>query len=213
MKIIDLTHTLYDDMPVFPGDEPPEFYSICTVEEEGFAQKKLIIYSHTGTHIDAPAHMLIQGRSLEEVDVNQFFGKAMVIDCGGGKKDRIELGDLLNYKDKIQKVDFVLFHTGWSKYWGSQSYYEGFPTLTEEAVQWLCSFSVKGIGIDTLSVDELHSQEFSNHYALLKNNIIIIENLTHLGKLPQDNFLFSCLPLKYKNADGSPVRAVAIINQ
>jgi kynurenine formamidase len=91
------------------------------------------------------------------------------------------------------------------------------PTLTTDAASWLTQFGLNGIGIDSFSVDKVISAEvvtedtMPNHYIILGSDILLIENLTNLDKLPTDIFIFQCLPLNIENADGSPVRAMAII--
>ena len=84
MKIIDLTHTLEEEMPVFPGTEKPKLENACTLNKDGFREKLLTMYSHTGTHMDAPAHMLENGLCLDELDVDHFFGNASPASGGPG---------------------------------------------------------------------------------------------------------------------------------
>jgi len=91
-------------------------------------------------------------------------------------------------------------------------YFSGYPVLSENAVRWLQRFSLKGVGSDTISADKAETTAFPIHKNLLSRNCIIVENLTNLDALPEDGFVFSCLPLKTVNADGSPVRAVAMID-
>ncbi len=101
--------------------------------------------------------------------------------------------------------------TGWSQYWGTEQYFSDYPVLSLEAADWLSRFGLRGFGLDTISADEADSQDFPVHKAFLRNDMIIIENLTNLEKLPCSRFLFSCFPLNFEDADGSPVRAVAFI--
>ncbi|MGI6685815.1 MAG: cyclase family protein [Bacillota bacterium] len=210
MKITDLTHFIYPDMPVFPGTEQPIFEKANTLEKEGFLEAKITMYSHTGTHIDAPAHMLSNGPCLEHLDINHFIGKAAVLDFSTTREKIINIHDLRPYAEKIKNVEFIIIKTGWSKYWGDQKYYEKFPSLSEESAKWLSEFNLKGVGIDAISIDNINSATFSIHKILLSKNIIIIENLTNLDSISKEYFILSILPLKNKNADGSPVRAVSI---
>lgn len=210
MKIIDLTHTMCTEMPVFPGTEKPLFLQANTLEKDGFAETKFTMYSHTGTHIDAPAHMRLGGSLLEELDINHFIGKAIIIDCTEIDKLEIEVKDLLPYENKLRAVDFVILKTDWSQYWGQDEYFNRFPFLTAEAADWLIRFDLKGIGIDAISIDDMESRSFPVHHRLFSHNMIVIENLTNLNSVSKESFMFSCLPLKYENSDGSPVRAIAI---
>lgn len=210
MKITDLTHLINNDTPVYPGTEKPRLIPANTIENNGYAETKLWMYSHTGTHIDAPAHMLLNSNTLDKMDVSHFTGKARVLDFVNINKSEITKSDLITYESHLSDLDYVLIRTGWSKYWGDERYFSSFPALTSEAAQWLTAFNLKGIGIDTISIDSMESKTFLVHNILFKRNMIVIENLTNLELIKDKTFVFSCLPIKYQNADGSPVRAVAI---
>lgn len=212
MKVTDLTHIIYSDMPVFPGTEQPIFEKANTLEKDGFQEAKITIYSHTGTHIDAPAHMLSNGPYLDDLDIEHFIGNATILDFSNVDMKLIDVNSLKPYEDKIKKVEFLIIKTGWSKYWGDKKYYEAFPSLSEEAAKWLSTFNLKGIGIDAISIDDMKSTTFAVHKILMPKNILIIENLTNLNSIINEYFILSILPLKNKNADGSPVRAIAIEN-
>ncbi len=205
MRIIDLTHTLEEEMPVFPGTEKPKLVCACIMERDGFREKLMTMYSHTGTHIDAPSHMIVDGKNLDDFAVHHFVGNAIVIDCTGYSRD-IPLELLKRYD--LSEVDFVLLKTGWDKKWGTEHYFKGFPALTEEAAEYLASLHLKGLGVDCISVDLMENNQFSIHKILLKENMVMIENLTNLEHL-EEVFTLHVLPLKIKAADGSPVRAIA----
>lgn len=212
MKITDLTHIIQCDMPVYPGTEQPIFNKANTIENDGFREAKITMYSHTGTHIDAPAHMLRHGAYLDELDIDKFIGKAAILDFSKDNINLIELESLKPYEEKIKNVEFIILKTGWSKYWGDKKYYEDFPSLTEEAAKWLSEFNLKGIGVDAISIDNINSTQFAVHKTLMAKETIIIENLTNLNSIKSEYFTLSILPLKNKNADGSPVRAVSMEN-
>jgi arylformamidase len=197
-------------MPVYPGTEPPVITDANTVERDGFAEKLLSMYSHTGTHIDAPAHMLADGPTLDQFDVEHFVGRACVIDVS--QEPIIEEAALEAKAEMIAECEFVLLYTGWSHHWGRQDYFEDFPVLSIEATRWLAGRGLRGLGLDAISVDPVGSMTFGNHFVLFRAGMVIIENLTRLLPLIDRTFLFSCLPLKIVQADGSPVRAVAILD-
>lgn len=212
MKITDLTHIIDSDMPVFPGTEPPILNKANTLEEDGFQEAKITMYSHTGTHIDAPAHMLSNAPYLDNLEIDHFIGNAAILDFSDEKIKLIDLDSIKPYEEKIRNVEFVIIKTGWSKYWGKNEYYKDFPSLTEEAARWLATLNLKGIGIDAISIDDISSSTFNIHKILMPRNILIIENLTNLDSIKNEYFILSILPLKNKDADGSPVRAVSIEN-
>jgi len=213
-KIIDLTHILNENISVYPDTLGPKFEKSFTVEKDGFAEIKATMVLHSGTHIDAPCHILKNTKSLDQYPLEKFMGKAIVISCLDVKEITLEF--LKSYEDKIHLVNFVLFYTGWQFKWATPSYVESCPILTEEAAKWLTNFSLDGIGLDAFSVDKTISaatvteKTLPNHFILLGKEILLIENLTNLDKLPHGIFEFQCLPLNVEGADGSPVRAIAI---
>ncbi len=211
MKLVDLTHSISPNMPVYPGTEQPVLTTGCSIDKDGFLEKKITFYSHTGTHIDAPAHLLKAGKTLNKLPIEHFYGPALLLNFDTVPTQTIEVKDLQSYQDKIRAVDFLLLHTGWSQYWGSDKYFANFPVLSVEAAHWLSTLGLKGIGLDTISADTADSEEFLVHKALLEKDTCIIENLSNLAALPGDQFEFSCLPLSFEDADGSPIRAVAIL--
>jgi arylformamidase len=216
-KVIDLTQLLNEKIMVYPDTAAPTFEVTNTIEKDGFTELKMTMASHTGTHIDAPCHILQNARSLSQFPVDQYIGKASVIPCQG--KNEISMEYLQSFENRITEVDFVLFLTGWQNRWNTRGYFDDSPTLTREAALWLTRFKLKGVGVDAFSLDKINSALTVNeenlpiHYILLGKEILLIENLTNLDKLPDSIFSFQCLPLKVENADGSPVRAIAIINE
>lgn len=215
-KVIDLTQLINSSMTVYPGTVPTKIEKYNTIEKDGFAELKLTFCTHIGTHIDAPCHILKNMKSLDQFPVDKFIGKAILIPCMHEKE--ISLEYLKRFKEEIFKAEFILFFTGWQFKWNTKKYFEDFPVLTEKAAGWLTTFNLKGIGFDAISADKVDFNEkdlsvaLKNHNILLGKEIIIIENLANLDKLPDTLFTFQCMPLKVENADGSPVRAIAILD-
>jgi arylformamidase len=212
MQIVDLSHKINFDMPMYPGDEPPSLEKLAAIEREGYRETKITIHTHTGTHIDAPGHMLEYGPYLDCLNLEQFFGKAIILDYDDDKNQNllINLNRIKAYQGSIEKTEFVILKTNWSQYWGENKYYKNYPYLSIEAAHWLAKFPLKGIGIDAISIDKSDSIDFPVHKILLSKNMIVIENLTNLDAVKNEFFMLSVLPLKIKNTDGSPVRAIAI---
>ena len=206
MKVYDLTHTIRNDMPVYPGTEQPQLTTACTIEEAGYRETLLHMFSPTGTHMDAPAHMLLDGAVLDSYDTDKFTGTAVVVDCRG--EADISLPLLKRYD--LDGVDFVLFCTGWDKKWGSPEYYEGFPCLTADAAAYLATLPLKGVGEDSISLDPCGSVDFPNHITLLRADFVNTENLAGLDALIGRRFTFVTLPLKFENSDGCSCRAIAM---
>ncbi|HEY9160830.1 MAG TPA: cyclase family protein [Desulfomonilia bacterium] len=213
-QVIDLSRTISEDMPVYPGTEQPVISNPCTIDGCGFAEKKITLYSHTGTHMDAPSHILRGAPCLEDLGAGHFIGKGAVIDLSrkAVKNHSIELDELLVFKELVTKKQFILLHTGWGKYWGRDNYFKGYPVLSTESAEWLAGFNLRGIGIDMISIDPPDTEDMRIHKIFLSRNIVIIENLSNLSELTGKNFIFCCFPLKLMNSDGSPARAIAVIN-
>ncbi len=210
MTVIDLGRTIEAGMPVYPGTEGPSISDATTIAKDGFAEKLLAFYSHTGTHIDAPAHMIEGGSTLDSMPVSSFVGQARVIDIAAFAGREVGLDDVAGELPHRGELDFLLWRTGWSSRWGSPGYYEGFPILSLGLVNVLAELGLKGLGFDAISIDPVGSVGFERHLVVLGHGMIVIENLGDLESLGSGAFLFSCLPLKMRDADGSPVRAVAI---
>ena len=206
MKVYDLTHTIRNDMPVYPGTEQPQLTTACTIAEAGYRETLLHMFSHTGTHMDAPAHMLLGGAALDSYGADKFTGTAVVVDCR--EQAAITLPLLQGYD--LNGADFVLFCTGWDKKWGSPAYYEGFPCLTPDAAAYLAALPLKGVGEDSISLDPCDSTDFPNHITLLGADFVNTENLTGLDALIGRRFTFVTLPLKFENSDGCSCRAIAM---
>lgn len=210
MHFIDLSHNIENGMPVFPGSPAVKISQFASVDKDGFAEKEVQILNHVGTHMDAPAHMISGGQHLDQMNINDFSGKAIVISFAHEDLEDLEQDDYLGqFESEIRDVDFVLLHTSWSKKWGEESYFSEYPALDEKGAKYLAGFRLKGVGIDAISIDMHNSQKYEAHHELLSNNMVIIENLRGLDQLRADHFHFFAFPLPLSNADGAPVRAVA----
>ena len=208
MKLIDLTHTLSPDMPVYPGTAPPVFKRSGTLEADGFAEKEHTFSSHNGTHIDAPAHLLAGAPTLDQLPIDHFGGEAFLLKVDQGL---IDVQSLQSHEESIKRADFLILETGWSRYWGTDRYFDKFPVLTPEAARWLTGRGLKGVGVDAISVDPMDTRDYAVHKTLLSDNILLVENLTNLAAIETLSFQFFCLPLRIEQADGSPVRAVGYL--
>lgn len=214
MRIIDLTHVITEDMPVYPGTEGPKFAPANSYEVDGFKETLITMYTHTGTHMDPPAHLFPEGATLDQLPITQFVGTALVIDCSDLKEgQRISMEYIHRYKDKADKAEFLLFRSGWDQYWGTEDYFGDYPCIDHEIADFLVKNRKKGIGLDVIGLDPIADTNLTLHKKLFKdNNIVIIENLMNLHLLGDNLFTFCALPLKLIHADGSPVRAIALLD-
>ncbi len=200
MSLIDLSHTFTADMPVWPGDSRPEVTQQATIKNDGYSKQIIKTSFHIGTHLDAPAHMIPEGKKISELPVSQFCGRGILLNAVGKR----EIGaSLLN---NFPGGEIVLVHTGWSKKFGRDEYYNDFPKVSESFARKITSWNVKLVGLDTPSPD---LEPFTIHKILLGKGVLIIENLTNLESLVGvTSFEVFAFPVKF-TADGSPVRVVA----
>ena len=205
MKVHDLTHLITEDILVWPGTPQPVLGEGSTMERDGFRETRLEIFSHVGTHMDAPAHMLSGASELDELPASAFVGSAWVLDASacGGKIPPEAL-------DGFPGADFLLVSTGWERYWNTDKYFGAYPTLSTAAVERAISLGVRGIGLDTMGIDPMDDAGCENHLLALGRGCVIVENLCGLVPLRGKLLRFAALPLKYIDADGAPVRAVAM---
>lgn len=213
MRAIDLTQTIEQGMPCYPGTPQPFFHSLSSIERDGFAEQQLTFSSHTGTHVDLPSHILPEGCSLDAFTLDRFIGKGIVIDLRSSVAETITIDALQVFEAHLEDCEFLLLYSGWNRYWGTSDYYTGYPVLSTDAALWLAGFHLKGIGADMISVDSPDSGDFPVHRILLENGILLIENLADLSPLLDLPFTFFCFPLKIAHAEASPLRAVAFVNE
>ncbi|MBQ2924183.1 MAG: cyclase family protein, partial [Anaerotignum sp.] len=158
-------------------------------------------------------HIFADRTRLDKLPVEQFVGKALVIDC----RDAGEGGTIgMEYIDKAlaDEAEFLLFHTGWDENWGTEKYFGEYPVLSMGVCRYLLDSKKKGVGFDVIGIDPVSDGNLTRHKMLFsQRDMVIIENLTNLEKAGGSLFTLAVLPLKYENADGAPVRAVAIIEE
>ena len=213
MNSIDLTLTISESIPNFPGSPKPHFIPWTSIKEDGYNLELLFFSSHTGTHLDAPYHFDKNGAKIHQISVNRFFGKAVLIKIARKKNQAITKNDIMSFEKKDGKIpenSSVIFFTDWQKNIKKDFYFFNNPGLSKSAARYLSSKKINLVGIDSPSIDLGKDESFSVHKILSKNNILIVENLSNLDKIKTKNFDFVILPLKLKDATGSPVRAIAL---
>ena len=211
MKPIDLTLTISESIPTFPGSPKPQFISWSSIKDDGYNLELLFLSSHTGTHLDAPYHFVKNGLKIHQIPLGRLVGKAILIKLKKTNNIPITKSDITSFEKKngiIPNNSSVFFYTGWQKNLKKDNYFTENPGLGVSAAEYLSSKKINLVGIDSPSIDLGKDQSFSVHHILSKNNILIVENLTNLNKIPKE-FNFTILPLKLKDATGSPVRAIA----
>jgi kynurenine formamidase len=213
VKQIDLTLTISQSIPTFPGSPKTQFIPWSTLKEDGYNLELLFLSSHTGTHLDAPYHFVKNGAKIHQIPLDRLLGNAILIKIKKGKNQTISKNDLVLFERKngnIPNHSSIIFNTEWQKNLNSDFYFINNPGLSESAATYLVSKKINLVGIDSPNIDLGKDKTFSVHKILAKNNILIVENLSNLNKIYSKRFNFVILPLKLKNATGSPVRAIAI---
>lgn len=206
MKIIDLTHTFTNNMPVYPGDPKSSLKQVAFIGKDTFNDHKLTTVMHVGTHMDAPLHMIANGKKIKDIPSDKFIGKGILLDARS--KDKIDLTLLDNIH--IQEDSVVLICTGFGSKYRTQDYYKGYPEFTEDFANKMVELKVKMVGMDMLGPD--YNKPWLTHKILLGNDILILENLTNLDQLLNiGDFEVIALPAKL-DADAAPVRVIAKID-
>lgn len=201
MKIYDVSLPIYEGMPVYKNkpEKQPEFN---TVQNGHVTETRIAMDVHTGTHVDAPLHMVPGGDTIETLPIERLVRKAKVIDLT--RSEEFISAEDLSDKD-IQKDDFVLFKTKNS--WDSGFNFD-FIYVNSEAAKVLTEIGVAGVGIDALGVERAQ-ENHPTHKQLFQNNVIIIEGL-QLKDVPEGEYLMVAAPLKIRGLDASPARIVLI---
>ena len=206
---LDLTHTLENGMPTFPGDRPKP--RIITRSETQFTISEIHLGTHYGTHIDAPRHFLPDGKSIADFSVDRFTGAALCLRHDSAGSIALHLDDKDIELIRNFNPQWLILRTRFDRFWGKPNYFRGYPYLTVEFAQQIIDLKIKGVGGDFPSMDaaDAAGQNFPIHHLLMEHEILIIENLTNLGALPtQIPFHLAALPLKIAT-DGAPARVVA----
>jgi len=212
VKHLDLTLTISQSIPNFPGSPSPQFIPWSTIKDDCYNLELLFLSSHTGTHLDAPFHFEKNGAKIHQIPLNRLVGKGLLIKIKKVKDQAITKKDLLEFErknGKIQNSTSIIFFTDWQKNLNKKLYFTNNPGLSKSAADYLVSKKINLVGIDSPSVDLGIDKSFSTHKIFAKNNTLIVENLSNLEKIPNLEFDFIILPLKLKDATGSPVRAIA----
>ncbi len=197
---IDLSVTLNQQTPVYPGDPAIKIEPAGVIEHDGWNDHVISVNTHVGTHIDAPLHMIAGGKSLDQVPIEQFVGRGCLVEADKG----FTLKSV--QQAHIQAGDIVLFRTGMSEHYHEPVYFETYPVMSEEIAHYLVEQKVKMVGVDMGSVD--NADGFPIHKILLEGNVLIIENLTNLSQLTGKEFTVYALPIKL-DIDGAPARVIA----
>jgi kynurenine formamidase len=213
-RFIDLGHTVEHGMVTYKGMPGPVIsnYRSREMSREYFAEGtefhigRIELVANTGTYVDAPFHRFPAGKDLSELPL------ASLADLPGVRitADQNRAVDVESFQDKDLAGKAVLVHTGWSRYWRTEKYFEDPPFLTRQAAEFLMKSRAALVGIDSMNIDDIHDKTRPVHTVLLQADIPIVEHLTNLEETPVEGFRFFAVPVKVKSFGSFPVRAFAI---
>lgn len=214
MNVIDLSWPVAPGMPMYPGDPPMSLTRMGSLEVQGWLSHLASLPAHSGTHIDAPAHVLAGGAALADLPLSRFAGPGAVLDLrqrAAGPFGSVTEEDLAPLLAGLGSVSHLLLWTGVEALWPEPERYYASGGLTGGAARLLAGISgLSGIGLDCGSADASGASDLPAHHALLRAGVLIVENLRGLGQLPASGFTFLALPIL--GLDGSPVRAAALVS-
>ena len=206
-RIVDLTLTMT------PSMRGVDFEVRSTIDGKGWNTTILHLYSHAGTHMDAPYHFMAEGETLDNLVLEKCVGPAQIIDLTFVKpRDMITIEHLAPYAERIGPGSRLLLKTGWSARADTPEYRSQLPRVSLPLAEWLAERQIALLGVETPAVAAIDDKEelTTVHQTLLGAEIVIVEGLTNLETLHQQEVTFIALPLKLEGGDGSPVRAIAI---
>ena len=202
-RIHDVTVPLTPGMPTYPGDPLFEIEPIRSLGEDRYRLSRLVLSTHAGTHVDAPAHFLDGGATVDQLPLEILLGKARVVELSS--RERVERADMeaLDLRDDLR----VLLKTRMSGQMLRTAYQEDHLYVTVDAAHYLAQAGIKLVGFDYLSIDRAGSADFPAHHALLGKGVVVVEGLD-LSEVEPGEYDMTCLPLRVGGGDAAPARVV-----
>jgi kynurenine formamidase len=207
--LIDLTREISTETKVFPGSPLPKFITWNKMEIHNYHSEVVFMSTHTGTHMDAPSHFVTCVSSIDQIPVNRFISRAILIKIAKVSDELITASEIEASKVNILEGNSVVFSTSWENEVDNDYYFNHSPGLSEDAAEYLIDKRVNAVCIDSPSIDRGSDSNFPVHKLLLSKEILIVENLCNLSKIDNQNFTLIMMPLKLSGASGSPIRAIA----
>jgi arylformamidase len=205
----DISLPIAPNMPTWPSDAPIVVEPTSRISRGGSSNvSRLGMSSHTLTHVDPPGHFVDKGLTVDRLSLEVLIGPAVVVEPHPEKNliTATDLGQL-----GLRDAERVLIKTRNSDLWagGPYEFQSDYVSLSRDAATWLVSKGVKLVGVDYLSVEAYEAPKHPVHHALLDNGVVVVEGL-NLSQVPEGRYQLICLPLKIRNGDGAPARAVLV---
>ena len=226
-QIIDLTHPIHPNIPIWPGDPATEFETVSQIEKDGYFLRKFSMGEHSGTHINAPSSFYTGGASIDSYSPQSLVSPAIAIDIReqslANPDYSLTIDDILNWERQhklIEPGNLVLLYTGWQAKWDDERAFFNrddreichFPGFGKAATQFLLEErSIAGIGIDTHGVDPGQDESFVVNKLILEKQRIVLENLANLDLLPAADFTLAIGIIRLLGGSGSPVSVLAFV--
>lgn len=205
-RVIDITSPIRQGMPVYPGDPETIVEQVCSIGKDGFALSIITMGNHTGTHVDAPSHVLEKGLSVDMLLPGSFIGRAILLDMSyiesPIRAEHLEMA--WKSIDPGKGIEILLLKTGVTSSSGDVT--DHF-CLKEDTASWIHDKELRVLGVDAFSIE--NQKDLPLHRSLLSQGVNIIECLD-LGQVEEGIYTFICLPLKITGCDGAPARAILI---
>lgn len=209
-KFVDLSWDVTEQTPIYPGDPEPKIEVATTLENEGYNLSGVFVGTQTGSHVDAPYHFSNGGDTIDKMELDYFFGEAVVVRVTDKKSnEKITMADVMPYDGKIKAGTIVLFNTNWYQKVGTEEFF-AHPYVSGEVAEYLVNKGVRFLCIDTINADQTGGTEFPVHDLFSEKRLMIGENWAYFDRIDFDPVYVAAFPLKIVGTDGSPVRAVAM---
>ena len=208
-RLIDLSHPLIHGAAAFPNDPKLAVIAHGTVATHGYNISQVLMGTHQGTHLDAMFHFFDDGRTLERMPLDWCYGPARVLRIPKDPNGKIDVPDLEPFAAQLVPGAKVIVATGWYRHFGRPDFFTDFPSFTTAAARYLAARMIRLLGMD---MPTLGKEWLELHHILLAKDVemVVVESLANLDALP-DTFTFVGFPLNFHGRDGSPIRAVAVV--
>lgn len=207
MALVDLSHPMRHGLPAFPNDPKLSVIPHGTIPTVKYNISQISMGSHQGTHLDAMYHFFDEGKTLDKMPLDWFHGPARVLRIPKSANSEITVEDLKVHEQHLTPGAKIILDTGWHKHFGTQKFFDEFPSITLDAARYLASKKIRMLGMDLPTPSK---DWYEAHRILLapETEIVLVEAIANLDKVP-DTFNFIGFPLNFEGRDGSPIRAVA----
>jgi arylformamidase len=206
MTLYDITLTISNDLPVWPGDTPIELVRNKDMQHgELYTLSQMTTTVHVGTHLDAPLHFVRDGYGVDRIDLTKLIGPCLVVYLPEAQSIDAETLEQAHIPSNVTRL---LLRTSNSEYWthGDTEFHTDFVPIDPSGAEWIVAHGIQLVGIDYLSVGA-YEGGIATHEILLGNGVVPVEGL-NLAGIEAGEYQLICLPLKLKDCDGAPVRAV-----